>query len=166
MDWSTLLLNGLMMSACFNLATGLLLVIDPVIFTTAYPGPIQKLAPKNPHALRDKALFSLLVLLPVYLFGVLTACKAGITGFRSLFWTGYGEWFLVNLGDFFGLDLYLREKMGRRMELPDTEGSPLYSRKAWMKSLALPEHGLLWPLFICPLFGLLTAGLASLIGPL
>ena len=166
MDWMRAILDGVMMSAYFNLATGLLLVIDPRIFTTAFPKPIQQIAPPNPHEKRDKGLFTLLVILPVFLFGTLSACKAGITGFWPLFWMGYVEWFCVNLGDFFGLDILLREKMGRRMELPGTEGSELYSRKNWMKSLALPEHWIQWPLLICPLFALLSAGLALWIGTL
>ena len=163
MDWSRTILDGIMMSAYFNLATGLIMVINPATFTTAYPKPIQKIAPPNPHAMRDKSLFSLLVILPVFLFGTLSACKSGITGFWNLFWTGYVEWFLVNLGDFFGLDLYLREKMGPRLELPGTEGNELYSRKNWMRSLGVPEHWVQWPLIICPLFGALSAGLALLI---
>lgn len=163
MDWVRILLDGLMMSAYFNLATGLLMVINPVTFTTSYPKEIQKIAQPNPHVLRDKSMFSLLVILPVFLFGTISACRSGIHGFWPLFLTGYAEWFCVNLGDFFGLDLYLREKMGRRMELPGTEGSPLYTRKNWMKSLGLPEHGVLWPLVICPMFGALSAGLGCLL---
>lgn len=163
MDWIRTILDGVMMSAYFNLATGLLMVIHPVTFTTSYPREIQKLAPPNPHVIRDKGLFTLLVILPVFLFGAVSAWRSGITGFWPLFFTGYIEWFLVNLGDFFGLDLYLREKMGRKLELPGTEGSPLYSRKNWMKSLALPEHWLQWPLIICPLFAALAAGLGCLL---
>lgn len=163
MDFTRMLLDGIMMSAFFNLATGLIMLIDPRIFTTAYPKEIQKIAPPNPNAMRDKSLFTLLVILPVFLFGTFSACNSGITGFWNLFWMGYGEWFLVNLGDFFGLDLFLREKMGRRMELPGTEGNPLYLRKNWMKSLALPEHWLQWPLIICPLFAALSAGLGCLL---
>ena len=164
MDWLRAILDGVMMSAYFNLATGLVMVINPVTFTTSYPRPIQEAAPKNPHVLRDKGLFTLLVILPVFLYGTLSAWRSGITGFWNLFWMGYLEWFLVNLGDFFGLDWYLREKMGRRLELPGTEGSELYSRKNWMKSLALPEHWLQWPFLICPLFALLSAGLGLLLG--
>ena len=163
MDYIRILLDGVMMSAYFNLATGLLMVINPAIFTTAYPKEIQKIAPPNPHALRDKGLFTLLVILPVFLFGSVSAFRSGITGFWPLFWTGYAEWFLVNLGDFFGLDLYLREKMGPRLELPGTEGSPMYERRNWMRSLGIPEHWLQWPLIICPLFGALSAGLACLL---
>ena len=163
MNWLRAILDGLMMSAYFNLATGLVMVINPVTFTTSYPKEIQKIAPKNPHVMRDKGLFSLLVILPVLLYGAVSAWHAGVTGFWPLFWMGYVEWFCVNLGDFFGLDLYLREKMGRRLELPGTEGNPMYERKNWMKSLGVPEHWLQWPLIICPLFGILAAGIGLLL---
>ena len=163
MDYLRIFLDGLAMSAAFNLATGLLLVIDPVIFTTSYPKELQKLAPKNPNAQRHKLLFTAFVILPVTLFGVFSAHHAGVRGFWPLFWTGYLEWFVVNLGDFFGLDLLLREKMGQRLELPGTEGHPCYERAQWMKSLALPEHGLEWPLLVCPLFGLISVGIGLLL---
>ena len=99
MDWFRAVLDGVMMSAYFNLATGLLMVIRPATFTTSYPKGIQKIAAPNPHVLRDKGLFTLLVILPVFLFGALSAYHSGITGFWPLFWplfwTGYVEWFLV-----------------------------------------------------------------------
>ena len=157
------LLDGLAMSAAFNLATGLLMVMNPAFFTTCYPKPLQKIAPKNPHAVRDKLLFTSFVILPVTLFGVIGAYLAGFQGFWPLFWVGYGEWFLVNLGDFFGLDLLLREKMGTRIQLPGTEGHWCYTREGWMKSLGLLEHWVEWPLLVCPLFGLISAGLGLLL---
>ena len=164
MDLFRILLDGLAMSAAFNLSTGLIMVAKPTFFTTCYPKEIQAIAPKNPHAMQDKLLFTALVILPVTLFGVLSAHHAGIRGFWPLFWTGYLEWFLVNLGDFFGLDLLLREKMGSHLELPGTEGHPCYTRAGWMKSLVIPEHWLGWPLGVCPLFGLLSGGLGLLLG--
>lgn len=163
MNWVRILLDGIFMSAVFNLATGLLIIIDPVIFTTAYPKEIQKAAPKNPNAVKHKLLFSLFVVAPIVLFGVISAYEAGIRGFWHLFATGYIEFFIINLGDFFGLDYYLRKKIGRRWELPGTYGHPGYETKAWMKSLGIPEHWILWPFVICPLFGLLCAGLGMLL---
>ena len=163
MDLTRALLDGIAMSAAFNLATGLIMAIDPVIFTTSFPKELQAIAPKNPHARRHKLLFGLLVLLPVTAFGILSAHNAGIRSFWPLFWTGYIEWFLVNLGDFFGLDLFLREKLGARLELPGTHGHPCYQRANWMKSLALPEHWLLWPFLICPFFAALSAAIGLLL---
>ena len=163
MDFTRILLDGIAMSAAFNLATGLIMAVRPTFFTTCYPKEIQAIAAKNPTEMRDKLLFTLTVLLPVFLFGVLSAHSADIHGFWPLFIAGYIEWFLVNLGDFFGLDLFLREKLGSRLVLPGTEGHPCYTRNGWMKSLALPEHWLQWPFLICPFFAALSAGLGLLI---
>lgn len=163
MNWARILLDGIFMSAVFNLATGLILAYDPVIFTTAYPKELQKVAPKNPKAPKHKLLFTLFVIAPVVLFGVLSAYEAGIRGFWPLFWTAYLEFSLVNLGDFFGLDCYLREKLGTRWELPNTHGHPCYETAVWMKSLGIPEHWLLWPVVICPMFALISAGLGMLL---
>lgn len=163
MNWMRILLDGLFMSAVFNLATGLILTFDPVIFTTAYPRELQKVAPKNPKATKHKTLFMLLVIAPVVLFGVFSAYESGIRGFWPLFWTAYIEFFMVNLGDFFGLDWYLREKLGERWELPGTHGHPCYQTKVWMKSLGIQEHWVLWPLVICPMFAVVSAGLGLLL---
>lgn len=163
MNWLRIILDGFAMSAAFNLATGLLIAIDPRIFTTAYPKELQAIAPKNPKAVKHKSLFTLFVILPVTLFGVFSAHSAGIRGFWPLFWTAYCEFFLVNLGDFFGLDWFLRNKLGPRWELPGTHGHPCYESKQWMKSLGIPEHWLLWPFVICPMFALLSALLGLLL---
>lgn len=163
MNWLRILLDGVFMSAVFNLATGLILAYDPVIFTTAYPKELQKVAPKNPKAVKHKLLFTLFVIAPVVLFGVFSAYEAGIRGFWPLFATAYLEFFLVNLGDFFGLDWYLRKKLGTRWELPGTHGHPCYENSVWMKTLAIPEHWVLWPFVICPMFALISAGLGGLL---
>ena len=76
---------------------------------------------------------------------------------------GYIEWMLVNFGDFFGLDIYLRKRAGEKLELPGTEGNIYYSVKYWMKSLGIPEHWLAWPLIICPLSAAASAGIGLLI---
>ncbi len=163
MNWLRILLDGLFMSGFFNLATGLILAVNPVILTTAYPKEIQKIAPKNPNAAKHKLLFTLLVIVPVTLFGILSAYEAGIRGFWPLFLTAYIEFFMVNLGDFFGLDCYLKSKLGRRFELPGTYGHPCYQTEAWMKSLGIPEHFILWPFGICPMFALISATLGMLL---
>ena len=33
--------------------------------------------------------------------------------------------------------------------------------KEWMKTLALPEHLILWPLLVCPMAGLIVAGISA-----
>ena len=163
MNWLRIILDGIVMSAVFNLATGLIITVDPVIFTTSFPKPIRQSAPVNPHALRHKILFCLTVILPIFVFGVLSAYEAGIRGFFDLFAAAYIEYFIVNLGDFFGLDLALREYMKERWELPGTHGHPCYQRKNWLSSLAIMEHFVLWPLLVCPLFAVLSACLGLLL---
>lgn len=163
MRWARIFIDGIVMSAIFNLATALVMTINPAVFTSAYPKEIQKIAAPNPHARKHKILFSLGVMFPVAIYGVISAYLAGMNGFWHLFWTGYIEWLLINLGDFFGLDLYFREKMGKKLELPGTENHWCYKRKSWMTSLAIPEHVVLWPLVVCPLMALISAGLGCLL---
>lgn len=163
MMWVRIFIDGIAMSAVFNLATALIITINPAVFTAAYPKEIQKIAAPDPQARRHKWQFGLWVMLPVTVYGVFSAYLAGLRGFWYLFGAGYIEWFLINLGDFFGLDLYFREKMGKHFELPGTENHWCYTRKGWMKSLAVPEHFVLWPLVVCPLMALISAGLGCLL---
>ena len=164
MNWLRVVIDGIMMSAYFNLAAGMLLCIDPVIFTADYPKELQKIAGENPHAAKHKCLFSFLVLLPIFSYGIISAYLSGIAGFWPLFWTAYIEWFLVNMGDFWGLDFYLKEKLGSKFALPGTEGHPIYERKNWMKTIGIPEHYILWPFVICPVAAFFAAGIGMLIG--
>ena len=157
------IIDGIFMSAVFNLSAGLLVAINPVIFTTSYPKKLQEIAPKNPHATKHQLLWMALVVAPVDLFGIFSTYMQGIEGFWTLFLVGYIQWFIINLGDFFGLDLYLREKLGERWELPLTHGHPLYQRKEWMKNIALVEHWVMWPFIICPLAGFINAGVGMLL---
>lgn len=75
------------------------------------------------------------------------------------------KWYrdIMNLGGLLGLDLWFREKMGRRLELPGTEGNPYYNRKLWMKSLALQEHLVLWPFVMMSVISDALAGIGMLI---
>ncbi|MBQ8556103.1 MAG: hypothetical protein IJ438_09570 [Clostridia bacterium] len=163
MNWFRVLLDGVMVSAVFNLGVGLCMLIRPAAFTDMYPRDIQRIAPKMTKADRRFEATMLLILYPVLIaWMVLSAQEAGIEGFWPLFWTTYVQMMLVNLGDFFGLDWYFREKMGHRLELPGTEGNELYSRRHWMRKLAIPEHWVMWPLLVCPLVSLLCAWLGGL----
>lgn len=67
-----------------------------------------------------------------------------------------------NIADFFLLDIYLLQKLGRRIQVPGTEGHPDYQPGRWLKKLALPEHFLAWPLIMAPLVSLVQAGLGVL----
>ncbi|NJP39779.1 hypothetical protein HCH52_01755 [Oscillospiraceae bacterium HV4-5-C5C] len=163
MNWMRVILDGLAMSAVFNLCTALVWRLHPDAFLSSYPKSIRDVVPPNPKQRKLKTRFVLFMILPVTLYGILSACQAGINGFWNLALAGYIEWLLVNLGDFFGLDLYFRETMGDRLVLPGTKGDPFYTRRGWMKALGLPEHGLLWPFLVCPLFAVLSAGAGLLL---
>ena len=44
------------------------------------------------------------------------------------------------------------------------EDCKAWERKDWLKTLAIPEHGLMWTLIVCPIAGLAFAGIASIFG--
>ena len=164
MNWGRILLDGIAMSAVFNFGVAAFWMYEPKSFTTMYPKQVQKIAPPIDKRSRKIVLTMFAALYPtILLYGVISAWNAGMNGFWNLFWASYIQMVLINLGDFFGLDWFLREKMGTRLQLPGTEGSELYSRKNWMLKLAIPEHFLAWPLLICPAVAALSAGLGLLI---
>ena len=74
---------------------------------------------------------------------------------------------VVNVCDLLFLDLWLiQRKAKRRFIIPGTEGHPGYGFKTWMKSYALPEHLLQWPLILCPLLAAIQAGLGLVMNAL
>lgn len=159
MNWMRTILDGLIMSAVFNIGIALFMTVFTEAFAAEmYPKEIKEMAPhlKTVSKKPIKMMYAFLYL-PVFVYGILSALNAGVTGFWTLFLMGYIECFLMNIGDFFGLDILFREKMGKRLVIKGTEGHPLYERKNWLKKVAIPEHWIVWPLVICPLDGLLTA---------
>lgn len=165
MNWLRIILDSIMMSVYFNLGTALWWLINPVAFYNDFPKEAKEKTtiPKPKKTIKPTILFCALIIVPVLFFGVLSAWNAGISGFWHLFWTGYLEWLFVNFGDFFGLDLIFREKLGNRLVLPGTEGMDVYKRSVWMKKLGLPEHFILWPIIVCPFFAIISTGLGMLI---
>lgn len=152
-----------MMSVYFNLATALWWLIDPLAWFNDYPKEVQEASTVKPEKKIGPAiLFWFLVIIPVLLFSVLSAWDVDISGFWHLFWTAYVEWMFVNLGDLLGLDLLFREKLGTRLQLPGTEGMDAYKRGNWLK-MGLLEHLVEWPLIVCPLFAIISAGAGLLI---
>ena len=53
--------------------------------------------------------------------------------------------------------------MGQKLHLPGTEGSELYSRKNWLLKMAIPNHFGIWLIGVCPLGGLVNAGVGTLL---
>lgn len=164
MNYTRIVIDGIMMAGWFNFAAAVILLARPMIGCNMYPKEITKLVTPEPgHKKRVLIWIYGVVFLPVLAYSVISAYVSGIEGFWNLFFTTYLEFLFVNFGDLLGLDLFFREKMGRRMELPGTEGNPYYSRKLWMKSLALPEHLILWPFLMMPVISAALAGIGMLI---
>lgn len=166
MIWTRIILDGIAMCLVFNLTVALTWLFIPGAFARMMPPEIRKAAPKRT---KREVLLLAAVLYPLYIgmlaYFIISAHQAGITGFWNLFWTGYVEMFFVNLGDFFGLDWWFRAKCrDRGIMIPGTEHCAAWNTKQWMLTLAIPEHCILWPLVVCPLAGLLCAGVGGLLG--
>lgn len=91
----------------------------------------------------------------------ISAKVSGTQEFWNYFWTGYIEMTFISLGDFFFLDCYLRAKVKDKEMIKGAEKSKAWEAKEWMK-LAIPEHFLFWPIIICPVVGLLVAGISNI----
>lgn len=94
---------------------------------------------------------------------VVSARMAGIAGFWNLFWAGYAVTFIVDMADFWILDLWFREKFKVRIMIKGTEKCKAWETKEWLRTLALAEHWIMWPLVICPMIGALVAGISEMI---
>ena len=164
MNWSRTILDGIVMCLIFNITVALLWLIVPNAFSNMLPPEIRKAAPKRE---RREVIILACVLYPLWVgllaYSVVSACLAEITGFWNLFWTTYIEMFFVNLGDFFGLDWWFREKMKDRIMIPGTENCEAWNTKKWMLTLGIPEHGFAWTFFVCPILGFICAGIGMLI---
>ena len=162
--WFHVILYGLAMSVIFTLTLCLVSYIDPQSFTKMYPPAIQKIAPPIPAESRKTEITMLVCLWTFMMFLSITSnYLSGVRGFGQLFLAGYIQFFMVDMGDFFGWNILFREKMGRKLHLPGTEGSELYSRKNWLLKMAIPNHFGIWLIGICPLGALLNAGAVTLL---
>lgn len=165
MNWSRTILDSFIMAAYFNLFAIVIVLIDPRFMLCSYPKSIQKAAPV-PQTRRERKLYHLWMyfgmLLPLAVYGSFSAVNGGVNGFGPLFWTGYIEWLVISFADFFLLDIYLLQKLGRRIQVPGTEGHPDYQLGNWLKKQGLPEHLLGWPLVLAPLVSAVQAGFGML----
>ena len=69
---------------------------------------------------------------------------------------------MVSLSDFIILDCWLPPKA--KPYIKGAENCKTWERWEWLKTLAIPEHGLLWTLIVCPFAGLAVAGICALLG--
>ena len=168
MNWIRIILDGLAMAAYFNLFAAAVALYNPRLLFPCYPSAIIQAVPQPPTNEENRFYWLWICLgelLPLILYGALSAAERGTSGFWNLALTGYVQWIIVNLCDLLFLDIWLiQRKAKRRFVIPGTEGHPGYGFGPWMKRYALPEHLLQWPLLMCPLAALLQAGLGLLLG--
>ncbi len=162
MNISRTILDGIVMCVVFNAVVGMFFFVFPQAYSTMFPRGMKQAA--KPYVRKDEVikLYSILSLLYLlmFLYMALSARFAGVSGFKNLFWTGYIEMMFVNAGDFFLLDVLSRLYVKDKGLIRGAENHPDWNWKGW-KKLAVPEHGLMWPLLVCPLTGLIVAGIGA-----
>ena len=163
MNWPRIILDGLSMSLLFNAVVGVGFLLWPQAYSTMFPKEIRKAA--APYVDKKDVRKMKLLLYPLYLllfvYWAISAHFAGITGFWPLFWTGYVELTLVSISDFLILDCWLPGKVKHMIR--GAEHCKAWERKEWLMKLAIPEHGLGWTFFVCPLAGLIVAGICAIL---
>ena len=164
MNVPRMIMDGIMLCLVFNLTVALLWMFVPGAFCNMLPKEIRKASPKRK---KKEVIILASVLYPIYplmfAYMIVSSHMAGVEGFWNLFWTGYIEMMFVNLGDFFGLDLFFRKISIKKVIIPGTEHCKAWETGEWMKKIGIPEHLVLWPLVFCPLTGLIVAGVSHLI---
>ena len=164
MNLSRTILDGIVMCAVFNAIVGLFFFVMPQAYSVMFPKRLKNAAAPyvDRKQVRSMHIILLILYLSMFVYMAVSARAAGIDGFWNLFWTGYIEMFFVNVGDFVLLDCLARIYVKDKDLIKGTEGNEGWEWKEW-KKLAIPEHGLMWPILVCPLVGLIVAGLGALI---
>lgn len=163
MNWPRIILDGLSMALLFNAVAGLGFLLVPQAYSVMFPKEIKEAAApyveKKDIQTMHLIIWPLYIILPIY--WAVSSHFAGTSGFLPLFWTGFIEMTIVSISDFLILDCWLPEKV--RHMIKGAEHCKAWKRKEWLIRLAIPEHFLLWPLIICPLTGLIVAGIGMLL---
>ena len=165
MDIARTILDGIVMCVIFNAVVGMFFFVFPQAYSTMFPRGIKKAAER--YVERAEVVRMYFVLIPLYLlmflYMALSAHMEGVSGFKAMFWTGYTEMMFVNAGDFFLLDVLARIYVKDKGLIKGAENHPDWEWKGWWK-LAVLEHGIAWPVIVCPLTGLIVAGIGALLG--
>lgn len=99
------------------------------------------------------------------MYSAVSLLHTNLSGFWNLFWMGYIQWSILNLGDFLLLDcLLFQGKYKDKIVIPGTEGHPDYEFGNWMKNLAIMEHFVLTPFLIIPFVAAIQALIVGLSG--
>lgn len=93
MNWPRTILDGIAMSLLFNAVVGVGFLLWPQAYSTMFPKEIRKAA--APFVDQKDVRKMKLLLYPLYLlmfvYWGISAGAAGVTGFWTLFWTGYPD---------------------------------------------------------------------------
>lgn len=167
MDVIQAILDGIAIAAVFNGAVAALVLINPRFFFDSYPKSIQKAAPEQMTKQEKKinGMVTALIVGICFLYSTTSLLHTGITGFWNLFWMGYIQWSLLNLGDFLLLDcLLFQGKYKQKIVIPGTEGHKDYEFRNWMKHLAVMEHFIAVPFLLIPIVSTIQALLVGFLG--
>lgn len=163
MNWPRIILDGVTMSALFNAVVLVGFNLWSQEYSVMFPKEIKEAAAPyvNKKDVRKMKLFLYGLYFALFLYWAISAHFAGTKGFWSLFWTGYLEMTFVSISDFLILDLWLPQKVRNRIK--GAEQCRAWERKEWLMKLAIPEHALGWTFLVCPIAGLVVAGIAALL---
>lgn len=167
MDYIRAILDGIAIAAIFNGAVAALVLINPRYFFNSYPKAIQKAAPEQ-MTKKEKNINLILTIIICgicFIYSTASLIHTGILGFWNLFWMGYIQWSILNLGDFFLLDcLLFQGKHKDKIVIQGTKGHPDYEFSNWLKHLAIMEHFVVTPFLIIPFVAVIQALLVGLLG--
>ena len=167
MDVIRAILDGIAIAAIFNGAVAAWVLINPRYFFDSYPKAIQKSAPEQMTKKEKKINLILTIVICgiCFIYSAVSLLHTNLSGFWNLFWMGYIQWSILNLGDFFLLDcLLFQGKYKDKIVIPGTEGHPDYEFGNWMKHLAIMEHFVLTPFLIIPFVAAIQALIIGLLG--
>lgn len=167
MDITRAILDGIAIASIFNGAVAALVLINPRYFFDSYPKAIQKAAPEQ-MTKKEKNINLILTIVICgicFIYSSESLFHAGISGFWNLFWMGYIQWSILNLGDFLLLDcLLFQGKYKDKIVIPSTEGHPDYEFEDWMKHLAIMEHFVITPFLIIPFVAVIQTLVVAFFG--
>ena len=161
MNWPRTILDGISMALFFNAAVGVGFLLMPQAYTVMFPKEIKEAAAPyvDQTEVKKMKLFIYPLYLLLFLYWAVSAHFAGISGFWNLFWTGYAEMTIVSISDFIILDCWLPPKA--KPYIKGAEHCKAWEVREWLIKLAVPEHGILWTFIMCPIAGLIVAGICS-----
>ena len=121
MDLIQAILVGIAIAAIFNGAVASLVLINPRFFLDSYPKAIKKTAPKQMTKQEKKINMTLTIIIVgvCFIYSTISILHSGVVGFWNIFWMGYIQWSILNIGDFLLLDwLLFQGKYKEKIVIP------------------------------------------------